>query len=327
MRSIHGLVCFPLALSALGLAPVPARAQTLVDGGPAFVEDPNGDIPPVAENMETARTLAMGLGARASATSTSAVAVNPAGMGIGRHYHIESAGLYEPQDSRFAVGGTVVDSSSGPVQAGVHFRYIHGNGKYGHAGFDTRASLAMPLGDAFAVGLTGRYVSFWQQGQENRSPPHAQGFTFDAAIRVTPTQGLHIAALGNNLLEIANCPAGSATVCYGRGLLPRTVGGSVSYTFEDSLTLAFDGLADLSTNRSIDGKLVPEGLFGGAVEYFTGEIPIRVGYYFDTLRSLHVFSGGLGFVTEQFAVEASVRQQINRDAATTLLASFRYFVQ
>jgi hypothetical protein len=265
--------------------------------------------------METARTLAMGLGARASAASTSALAVNPAGLSLGRHYHIESVGQYEPQASRFAVGGSLIDSFSGPVHAGVHFRYIHGNGQSGHGGFDGRLALAVPLGDSFSIGLTGRYVSLWREGQPGESDPFAEGFTFDAAIRLTPLPGLHIAALGNNLLDL------------GSGLTARTVGGSASYTFEEVFTLAFDGLADLSTFQNPDGGLRPAGLFGGSAEFFTGEIPIRAGYFYDTGRDVHTVSAGIGWMNREVGLDLALRQQVNRTQQTWILASVRYFVQ
>jgi hypothetical protein len=179
----------------------------------------------------------------------------------------------------------------------------------GPGGYDGRLSLSLPLGDSFGLGVTGRYVSFWREGSSN-APPFAEGITFDAAARVTPVAGLHIAAFGYNLIDL------------GSSLVPRQAGGSISYTYDNRLTLAFDGIADLGTFENPDGSLRPEGLFGGAGEYFTGEVPIRVGYYYDTGRDLHVLTGGLGYITEDFGVEVSLRQQVNRTQLTTILASF-----
>ena len=52
----------------------------------------------------------------------------------------------------------------------------------------------------FAIGLTGRYLSFWREGQAegDERGPFAEGVNMDAAIRVSPVAGLHIAALGYN---------------------------------------------------------------------------------------------------------------------------------
>ena len=53
-----------------------ASAQTLAPGSPREARD---ESPMLPDSMETARGLAMGLGARASAMSTNGVAYNPAG--------------------------------------------------------------------------------------------------------------------------------------------------------------------------------------------------------------------------------------------------------
>lgn len=301
-----GLAC----LVWLAMAPA-ASAQVLVPGP---IPEAGSRSPMLIDTMETARTLAMGLGARASATSTSAVALNPAGMSIGRLYHIETAVSYEPQPGRFSAGGSLMDSYSGPVNMGSSFRYVHGNGASGHGGFDGRIALGLPLGDSFAIGLTGRYLSFWREGQEG-ADPYAEQITIDAAIRVTPIPGLHIAALGYNLIDV------------GSPLAPVQVGGSISYSYENTFTLAFDGIADLSTWHDADGNIAPEALFGGGVEIFTGEVPVRAGYIYDTGRDLHYLTAGSGWMNQELGIDLSLRQQVTGAAMnTTLLASFRYFV-
>ncbi len=299
-----------LIIAALLALSAPASAQTVAPDLP--VEHPDTSTPFI-DTMETARGMAMGLGARASATSTSAVAYNAAGLSIGRLYHIETSAFYEPSAARFGFGGTLIDSYSGPVNAGVNFRYIQGNGQNGHGGYDGRVALGVPIGENFALGATGRYVSFWREGQANQ-PPYAESFTFDASIRVSPVQGLHFAALGYNLLPIAS------------PLTPMQVGGSASYTIDGRLTLAFDGLADLSSWHNADGTIKPEALFGGAVEYFTGEVPIRAGYIYDTGRDAHFVSAGVGWMNQQLGFDIAWRQQLTGDYHTWLLASFRYFI-
>ena len=256
----------------------------------------------------------MGLGARASATSTSAIALNAAGMSIGRLYHVDTTATYEPQAGRFATSNSLMDSYSGPVNLGVNFRYIHGNGEEGHGGYDGRVALGLPLGDNFAIGVTGRYVSFWREGQEE-ADPYAEHVTLDGAIRVTPVPGLHFAVLGYNLIDV------------GSSLAPMQVGGSASYTIDNTFTLAFDAIADLSTWRDASDNIVPEALFGGGAELFTGEVPIRVGYIYDTGRDLHYITAGGGWMNERVGLALAWRQQVTGAALDTwLLASVRYFV-
>lgn len=308
----HGLgaaAAVVLGMAAALGTPAVGSAQTRVD-------------PPVAEGYETTRGLAMGLGSRASAASTSALQYNAAGLTIGRVYHIESIVGYEPGTTRFSVGAAIVDSYSSPIAMGMSYRYIHGNGRDGHGGMEGRISLALPIGDAFAIGVSGRYMSFWREGQPEGDTrgPFAEGVTMDAAIRVMPVEGLHIAALGYNLID------------HGTSLVPRLVGGSASYTIERMVTIAFDGLADLSTFcqdgpcATAPGDLRPEAVFGGAVEVFVSGVPIRAGYSFDTGRDIHYVTAGLGYVTSDWGLDFSWRQQIVGDDDTWLLLGFRYFV-
>jgi hypothetical protein len=304
-KQVWGLVAVGMALAGVS----PASAQTTAADRATEVPPPA----PFADSMETARGMAMGLGARASATSTSGLAYNAAGLSIGRLYHIETGAGYEPSAGRFYASGSLIDSHSGPVNAGVNFRYVHGNGQNGHGGFDGRIALGVPIGEQFALGLTGRYVSFWREGQEGASP-WAEGITFDASIRVTPTPGLHIAALGYNLLDL------------GSPLTPMQVGGSISYTIDGRITLAVDGLADLSTWENADGTIRPEALIGGGFEFFTGEVPLRAGYVFDSGRNTHFVSAGVGWMNQQLGADISIRQQVTGDYHTWLLATFRYFV-
>lgn len=295
------------------LLPGSASAQTAIPGGAREATD---ETPMVPDTMETARGLAMGLGARASAMSTNGIAYNPAGLSIGRHYHIDSSVGYDPQAARFWAGGSLADSHSGPINMGVNFRYVHGSGERGsYGGYDGRVALGLPLGEHFALGLTGRYMSFWREGAGNEeAAPFAEHVTFDAAIRVTPIPGLHIAALGHNLIDV------------GSPLVPMQVGGSISYTIDSAFTLAFDGLADLTTWQNPDGTIRPEAMIGGAAEYFTGEVPIRAGYIYDSGRDLHYVTAGSGWLNEQLGFDLSLRQQVNGAYDTRMMASFRYFV-
>jgi hypothetical protein len=272
---------------------------------------------PVAEDFETARGMAMGLGTRASIASTGALQYNPANLALARIYHVETQVGYHPQDTTFGFGGALVDSFSSPVAMGVSYRYILGNGRDGHAGMDGRIGLAVPIGDAFAIGVAGRYVSFTREGQRpdgDTRGPYAEGITVDVGLRVTPVAGLHIAAIGQNLID------------FGSPLVPRLVGGSASYTVDNTFTIGIDGFADLSTFHNVDASLRPEALLGVGAELFTGEVPIRLGYFFDTGRGIHALTAGLGYVNTSFGIELSYRQQFIGDDDSTLLLSFRYFI-
>lgn len=273
--------------------------------------------PPPGEEFDTTRGMAMGLGgSRASAASTSALEYNPANMALGRVYHIEAFAGYRPQVTNFQFGAALVDSFSAPVAMGVSYRYILGNGQYGHGGMEGRVALAYAFGDAFSIGVAGRYLSFWREGPrpegDNRGP-YAEGITMDASIRVTPVPGFHIAAIGQSLID------------FGTALVPRLVGGSASYTIDNTFTLAFDGLADLSTFHNTDGSLRAEAIFGAGAELFVSGVPIRAGWGFDTGRSIHYVTAGVGYVQAEFGIDIAWRQQVYGDDDTWLLLAGRYF--
>jgi hypothetical protein len=276
----------------------------------------SADVVPPAEDYDTARGMAMGSGAIASAASTAALSYNPANLALSRIYHIETQVGYVPQLTNFSFGGALVDSFSSPVAMGVSYRYLLGNGQNGHAGMDGRIGLAIPIGEAFSIGVSGRYVSFTREGQVSGDTrgPYAEGITMDAGIRVTPVPGFHIAAVGRNLID------------FGSPLVPRLVGGGLSYTIDSMFTIAVDGQADLSTFHYADNSLRPEGLFGVGMELFTGEVPIRIGYQYDTGRGVHWVTAGLGYVNASFAIELSYRQQLVNQENSWLMLSFRYFI-
>ncbi len=136
-------------------------------------------------------------------------------------------------------------------------------------------------------------------------------FTLDASIRLTITEGLHIAALGYNLIR-TDSP-----------LAPTQVGGSVSYSFGSVFSVGGDVLVDLTTFDSV------EIIAGGGVEYLAADsIPIRVGYRRDQGRELNQFTASVGYVDRAFGLDFGLRRDIASDTKDTqLLLNFRYHVQ
>lgn len=303
-----------LSVFVLFSGPGEAAAQTEVPTSVSPIGTSGAGTPPLADDMQSARGLAMGLGARASAASTSAIYYNSAGLTQGRHYHIGSQTTWDPSSGRFGAGASVVDGFSAPVAAGLAYRYVMGNDQSGHEGMSGRLAIAVPLGDMLAIGVSGRYLSYWREGQPEGTQPWVEGFTMDAAIRFSPVPGLHIAALGYNFIDL------------GTPYAPIQVGGSASYTIDSTFTLAFDMLADFTTFRQLDGSMRPEAQVGGAVEFFTGEVPIRAGYFYDTGRDQHFVTAGLGWMNADVAIETGLRQQVVEPYGTSILLSFKYLV-
>lgn len=299
----------------------------LLAAGVASAQDVN---PRRADDFETPRGMALGSGVRASAGGTSAVAYNPANLPVAKLYQIEESDQYDPSSGRLSFGGALADSTTDYVHAGVALRGILDTTGHSYSGFDGRLVLAMPIGNQFAIGLAGRYASISRSGIMPAGAVNNvlfERFTMDAAARVTPVPGLHIAAIGTNLIST------------GSKLAPRLVGGSASYTIDNVFTLGLDVFFDLSDPAS--GGVIDAGyhwMMGGGVEWLLGgRVPVRLGYFYDKARDVHVLSGGVGYVDPKYAVDLAFRQELETTAIddsghheglqTVLLLAFRYFVQ
>jgi hypothetical protein len=278
--------------------------------------------------IESARGVAMGTGARAAAAATQAQAENPANLVTGGLYHIETFTGYSPTFKRLVFGGTVVDSMTSKLAAGLSARGIQGDNAAGeNSGWEGRLGLALPIGEMVSLGVAGRYSNFTISDQRALpEKPVAPGqkpdrtfkmhkvFTLDAAITLRLAEGLAISALGYNLIE-TDSP-----------LAPLMVGGSAAFSMQSGVTLGGDVLVDLNTHESFPGgaKIVA----GGGLEFLAqGTVPLRAGYMYDTAREQHSVSGGLGYVTQQFGAQLSIRQGVAGGKETTLLLGLQYFVQ
>lgn len=297
-RTLFGAV----VLLTLALATTAAQGQDAAS---------RGDVAS-REDFDSTRGLAMGTGARASSVSTAALSTNPAGLGIGRLYHLEGLAGYEPDARRWELGASVVDSMTNKLAAGLAFRGLLGNGETGYSGIDGRLGLGFPLSEAFALGVAGRYLSLTRDGQtpDGEDDSLVNGFTLDASILVQPTEGLRILAFGYNLIDLESA------------LAPLTLGGSAAFTVAEAFSIGGDVLVDLTTYDQA------EWTAGGGVEYLAGgQVPLRVGYAFDHGRHVHTVTGGLGYVDQKVGLDLSLAQDVSGGSETRLLAAIRYFVQ
>jgi hypothetical protein len=196
------------------------------------------------------------------------------------------------------------------LAAGLSLRGIFGDGDYD--GFDGRLALGLPLGDYLAIGVAGRYLSVEStqivEGEET-DVEVAQGFSMDAAFRVTPVEYLHLAALAYNIID------------YESAVAPILLGGGASFQV-DSLIVGGDFLADMT---SFDHTTYRAG--GGLELLVAGAVPLRAGYAYDTGRESHTVSAGLGYVVAEAGFDITMRRQVAGGDETELFAAVRYFVQ
>jgi hypothetical protein len=263
-------------------------------------------------NLESARGLALGTGARASSLSTSALAYNPAGLVVGRLYHLEGVVDYMADMKTVALGGSIVDSSTSRLAAGISFRgFLGGDGGFG--GIDGRVGIAIPFSDAISIGLSGRYVNADRKGDAWAMLPASlrsvEGFTLDASLRIVPIPMLMLYGGGYNLIGLDSVYA------------PRTFGGGAGLALGNVAVLGADVLVDIS---SYDHGTVT---VGGGAEFFAAQvIPIRAGYIYDAQRSQHTLTLGLGYTDRSVGLDVSLRQDLGGAGDTRILGAFRFFV-
>ncbi|MEM1418325.1 MAG: hypothetical protein AAGH15_25745, partial [Myxococcota bacterium] len=182
-------------------------------------------------------------------------------------------------------------------------------------GYDGRLALGFPLSERIAIGLSGRYINYRSQARNDAgevvNATTLRAFTLDVAARVSPLEGLHIAALGYNLIQTRS------------PLAPLQLGGGASYTIRDMVTLAADVLTDLTT---FDSTTV---IYGGGIELLAAEtVPLRIGYRHDDGRGLDQLTASIGYVDRQLGADLALRQDIGPgERRSELLFSFRYHVQ
>ena len=276
-------------------------------------------------STESARGVALGTGARATSVSTSALAYSPAGLAVGKMYHLEGVVDYMPDLKTVALGGAVVDSSTSRLAAGLSLRgFVSGQGGFG--GIDGRLGLGFPLTNSVSIGVAGRYVSATRDLPTPNVPDAAnggemplpapesarkvKGFTLDASLRISPVPSVTLALLSYNLINLDSVYA------------PLTLGGGLGIALGSIGVLGGDVLVDLTSYE----KANPTIGVGG--EIFAGQaVPFRAGYSYDVKRTQHTLSVGLGYTDRSVGLDISLRQDLGGAGDTRIIGAFRAYVQ
>jgi hypothetical protein len=294
----------------IACAPI-ARAQTSAPSGLTAVDEERARAR--EDTYETARGIGMGTGGRAGASGTSAVAYNAANLSLACVYHVETAFGYVPGDNAYSTGGAVIDSVTSSLALGFSFRGVIGGGDRDYSGWDGRLSAAYSITGMISLGLGARFMKLRPGDRTDDGQPigpRARGFTIDASLRITPIEGVHIAALAYNLVDRHSA------------LVPMMVGGGLSLTMVEGLDISGDCLVDLTTFTSA------EVVVGGGPEYLAGEqVPLRIGYRRDQGRDIHSITASIGSLDAKFGIDLAMRQDFGGQTASQLLLALRYHVQ
>jgi len=299
------------ALAMLALHAAPALASPM-STSPEQAYD-LGDIP-------SARAVGMGGALNALGVSTSALYLNPANMALARVYHFEGLAAYMPEAQKQTYGLAVVDSMSSRLAGGLAGVWQ----KFDPSGVDRtwtdiRVALAVPLGDHFSLGATGRWLRVDQAvagGPFGSSPasggtsgdPIFNQLTFDAGATASIVDGLRIAAVGHNLTFTKSA------------LAPTVAAAGAGYTSQ-IFALELDGLLDFTTWSSTRGRVM-----AGGELFLADRYAVRVGWRYDWGTQLNTPSIGLGYIDPRWSVELGVRHDLTSEHASTwLVLSLRYF--
>lgn len=270
-----------------------------------------------ADDFIGARGLAMGGALRAAAVSTPSLYMNPAGMAVGRLYHLEAAYQYDNAAQGHLANAAVVDSTN-KVGGGLGATYAVSDPDHADRSFyDLRLGLAAPLAQGFSLGLTLKYLHLEQSGTPAlgaaaaaaTDEPLLDDFTFDAGAMLRLGEMLTLGVAGYNLTNLGTPEA------------PLEVGFGAAVTVGGLFVVDADAILDLTTYDRVVSRYAIGGEYFAASRY-----PLRLGYSIEPRTEEQFFAGGVGYVDQRFSTEVSVRQQIAGGTDTTIAGAIKFFV-
>lgn len=270
--------------------------------------------------VEDARLGSLAGAVRATGNGITSVFANPAGLAMAKVYHVGALASIWPEAHRQSYGAAAMDSVTSRLALGVGFMWNDQDPDgLKRRSQDLRVAAAYPFSDNVSFGLAGRYLKLRQNGLGPlgysyasggmNGAPVIDGFSFDAGLRIAPSENFSLGVVGTNLSNPGN------------GFQPTTFGGGVGVGNE-TLMFEADALADFTTWQKTTSRAM------GGFEFLAADaFPLRVGYLFDGGASSHAISGGVGYIDTQFSFEFGMRRVVSGDQATTLLFTLQYFVE
>ncbi|HET8539535.1 MAG TPA: hypothetical protein VFL83_06655 [Anaeromyxobacter sp.] len=281
-----------IARSCLGIvlaAAAPAAAQTPLPAG----------YPDLVGPRALALSASIGI-----AAGNEGMWVNPAAIAARRRYSLETDAFVDRRGAdttaRF-YGGSVVDSQSAPVAAGI--AYVRGD-EGAYTGNAWTGALGGSIAQGLYLGVAGKYLSF-------EGPRNVSAGTVDAGLFWQVAPYVSIGAAGYNLVSIAN-PA----------VAPMGYGVGVGIGDDRKFQLTADWRTDLDR--------APEATSRWAVgaEVLLGDlVPVRGGWMKDETLGGSWWSVGAGLVTRAgVSLDVAYRQSLDDPGARTIAGALKVFV-
>jgi len=278
------------ALAAIAVAPIRPAAAADLPGLPT----------PSAQDLSGTRAMAMGNAFRAVGTSNEAIYLNPAGMALGTKYEIDLAYAFGRGDDLSRFNGSIVDSKTTRLATGLAYTRLTGDGVQGElSGSIVNLAFGLPLAERVALGFGMKYLGF-------SDPDRTNAVTGDVGLLVRPADWLSLGAVAYNVIDVNSREA------------PFRVGGGVAIGTDTSFRLAFDTVADFTS----DPDRAALSFHAGGEYLFDGMMAIRAGFMRRDLDDRNFASAGLGFVSGAAAIEAAYVQSLEADEGPDRTFSF-----
>lgn len=238
------------------------------------------------------------------AASNEGMWVNPGAIGARRRYALESDVFVDRRGAdttaRF-YGGSVVDSMSAPVAAGVSYMRSDEGPYTGNA---WEGVLSGELAKGFYLGVAGKYLSM-------RGPKNVSAGTVDAGVLWQVANELSLGVAGYNLVSIDN-PA----------IAPKGYGAGVGIGNDRSFQLTGDWRADLDRRAKTTNR------WAVGAEVLLGQlVPVRAGWMRDETLGGSWWSLGAGLVTQSgVSLDIAYRQSIEDPSARTIAGALKVFM-
>ncbi len=264
-----------------------------------------GDAPLPAGYPDLVGPRALALSASTGvAASNEGMWVNPGAIGARRRYSVETDVFVDRRGAdttaRF-YGGSVVDSISAPVAAGIAYMRAD-EGPY--IGSAWNGVISGPIAQGLYLGVAGKYLSF-------KGPRNVSAGTVDAGVFWQVADQFSLGVAGYNLVSI-DAP----------GVAPMGYGAGVGIGSDRSFQLTADWRADLdrapkTTNRWAVGA-----------EVLLGElVPVRAGWMRDETLGGSWWSVGVGLVTRAgVSLDVGYRQSLDDPSARTIAGALKVFL-
>jgi hypothetical protein len=248
------------------------------------VQDPGA---PWATTVDMPRASAMGGAHAAIASGNDALTVNPAGLSLGRKYHLEIDGVYDSRFPAQAILASLADSTSGPVASGLLWsRWASGQPSGRGEGWSLGLGYSGPVGQGLYLGGETKFLRF--HTPDGLVQKWAQDLGF-----LSKRGNFSWATVLQNI-STDKIP-----------LFPLTAVAAVAWGTDTDWHLAFDYKADLSDTSNVKSRAA------AGVEVLAGDaMAFRGGATWDPTAKQWWISAGIGLLTEKGGLQLVWRRRV-----------------